>query len=142
LLVVCASMLIIWALYARTVQRLLKEIAPENRFMEPVQAWLVLIPLFNVYWNFVIAARVANSLNNEFFDRKIAEEEDPGRHAGVRYAVLFLLAHIPVPGIIELTFSLLSLVYFIAYWVKLSNFKLLLEDHNRFLQTQERGREQ
>jgi len=133
LLVVGASMLIVWACYAHTIQGLLKKIAPENRFMEPQQVWLVLIPLFNIYWNFVIAARVSNSLTNEFFDRKIAEEEDPGRHAGVRYAVLFLLSYIPqLPGIISLTFFLLTMVYFVTYWVKLNNFKLLLEDHNRF----------
>ncbi len=141
LLVVGASMFIISAFYAYTIQGLLKKVTPENRFMEPAQAWLVLIPIFNIYWNFVIATRVSNSLTNEFFDRKIAEEEDPGRLAGVRYAVLFLLSLFPFPGIIALTFSLLSLVYFIAYWVKLNNFKMLLEDHNRFREMQEGQKE-
>src|SRR5690606_20360778 len=123
LLVIGASMLIVWAFYAYTVQGLLKQIAPENRFLEPGQVWFVLVPLVSIYWNFVIAVRVSDSLTNEFFDRKIAEEENPGRYAGIRYAILFLLS-IPFSGIIGLTFLLLALVYFVAYWIKLYNFKL------------------
>jgi len=123
--------LIVWAFYANTVRKTLHCVSPENRLMAPNQAWLLLIPLFNIYWNFSVASRVADSLTNEFYDRKIAEEESPGRQAGTWYAWLFLLSNIPWPAFILVTIGLLSIIYFIAYWVKLSNFRNLLLEHEK-----------
>jgi hypothetical protein len=123
--------LIIWAFYANTIRKTLLLIAPENRMMNPRSAWLVVIPFFNIYWNFVVASRMADSLTNEFFDRKIAEEENPGRSAGMWYAWLFLLSNIPLTPFILFTIALLSLVYFVLYWVKVNNFRNLLEEHEK-----------
>ncbi|WP_353128470.1 hypothetical protein [Parapedobacter pyrenivorans] len=128
--------LIIWVFYANTVRKTLMLISPENRLMAPNQAWLLAIPLFNIYWNFVVAARVADSLTNEFYDRKIAEEENPGRMAGMWYAWLFLLSNIPLPAFILITIGLLSFVYFIGYWVKVNNFRNLLAEHEKFKKNQ------
>lgn len=128
--------LIIWVFYANTVRKTLMLISSENRLMTPNQAWLLAIPLFNIYWNFVVAARVADSLTNEFYDRKIAEEEDPGRMAGMWYAWLFLLSNIPLPAFILITIGLLSFVYFIGYWVKVNNFRNLLAEHEKFKKNQ------
>lgn len=133
LVAVLIATLLIWALYANTIRKTLKLIAPENRFLAPNMAWLLVIPVYNIYWNFVMAARLSDSLTNEFFDRKIAEEESPGRHMGIRYAILYLLSNIPFPAFIGLTFFLVGVVYFITYWVKIYNFMLLLEEHNKFL---------
>ncbi len=120
--------------YANTIRNTLLRVSPENRFMTPNQAWLVVIPFFNLYWNFQIAARLSDSLTNEFFDRKIAEEENPGRRAGVFFAWTSLLAAVPFPPFIIITLSLVSFVYFISYWVKINNFRNLLAEHDRFRQ--------
>ncbi|GGC25613.1 hypothetical protein GCM10011386_16980 [Parapedobacter defluvii] len=127
--------LLIWLFYANTVRKTLLLVAPENRLITPNQAWLLAVPLFNIYWNFVIASRLADSLTNEFYDRKIAEEENPGRAAGNWYAWLFLLTNIPLPPFILITFFLLSITYFIVYWVKVSNFRNLLVEHEKFRNT-------
>jgi len=124
--------LLIWVCYANTVRKTLLLIAPENRLMAPNQAWLLVIPFFNIYWNFSVASRVADSLTNEFYDRKIAEEENPGRATGIWYAWLFLLSNIPLPPFILVSVSVLAFVYFIGYWVKVSNFRSLLLEHERF----------
>ncbi|SKB64055.1 hypothetical protein SAMN05660226_02443 [Parapedobacter luteus] len=129
--------MLIWVFYANTVRKTLLLVAPENRLIKPEQAWLLVIPFFNIYWNFSVASRVADSLTNEFFDRKIAEEENPGRAAGMWYAWLFLLSNIPFPPFILITIFLLSVVYFIVYWVKLSNFRNLLEEHEKFKNKQQ-----
>ncbi|SEL43168.1 hypothetical protein [Parapedobacter koreensis] len=129
--------LLIWVFYANTVRKTLLSISPENRLMNPDQAWLLIIPFFNIYWNFSVASRLADSLTNEFFDRKIAEEENPGRAAGMWYAWLFLLANIPFPPFILITIFLLSTVYFIVYWVKVSNFRNLLMEHEKFRNKQQ-----
>ena len=128
--------LIIWVFYAHTVRKTLMLISPENRLMSPNQAWLLAVPLFNIYWNFSVAARLADSLTNEFYDRKIAEEENPGRMAGIWYAWLFLLSNIPLPSFILITIGLLSIVYFVGYWVKVNNFRNLLAEHEKFRKNQ------
>src|SRR5690606_2701081 len=122
----------IWGFYANTVRKTLLKIAPENRLMEPNQAWLLAVPLFNIYWNFEVASRLSDSLTNEFYDRRIAEEENPGRGVGRWYAWLFLLTNIPFPPFILITIFLLSITYFVVYWVKIGNFKNLLVEHARF----------
>lgn len=123
--------LVIWAFYANTIRRTLTLISPENRLIKPSEAWLLVIPFFNIYWNFSVATRLADSLTNEFYDRKIAEEESPGRIAGLWYAWLFLLANIPLPAFILVTIGLLSIVYFVGYWVKINNFRNLLVEHEK-----------
>src|SRR5690554_3432884 len=132
--IVMAARILVWALYASTVSRTMLHIAEENRFFRPGQAWLLVIPFFNIYWNFVVARRLSDSLNNEFFDRKIAEEERPGLSVGLPYAWMFLLSHIPFPQFILLAFMILSVIYFVQYWVKINNFRVLLVEHERFLE--------
>jgi hypothetical protein len=129
--ILAAARVLIWILFANAIRKLLLNIAEENRFMKPNQVWWLAIPFINVYWTFEVVRNVSNSLNNEFFDRKIAEEENPGRNRGMLYAWMFLLSHIPFPGFLILTFFTLSVVYFIQYWVKIANFKNLLVEHNK-----------
>lgn len=120
--------------YANTIRQTLLRIAQENRFMKPNMAWLVVIPFFNLIWNFQIASRMSDSLTNEFFDRKIAEEQNPGKRIGQFFAWTSLLSAVPFPPFIIITLSMLSLMYFISYWVKINNFKNLLVEHDRFRQ--------
>jgi len=128
--------LLIKALYANTFRTTLKLIAVENRFMKPGEAWLILIPVFNIYWNFELAKRMANSLTNEFYDRKIAEEEAPGRSSGITVAMLYVVTLFPMPVYLVMSLNLVYLFYFFAYWIKMNRFKELLKDHNAFLAEQ------
>lgn len=125
---------VVRALYCRTLKKTLDLVGDENRCMKPQHAWLALVPLFSIYWNFVIASRLADSLTNEFYDRKIAEEEDPGKRAGMIYAIFVLLMNIPLLQSFTITAALFSIVFFIRYWVKVESFRVLLEEHNRFLE--------
>ena len=129
---VLAIRLLIWVFYANTVRKTLLLIAPENRLIKPAMAWLLVVPIVNIYWNFIVAGRLADSLTNEFYDRRIAEEENPGASMGRLYAWMFLLSNIPFPPFILVTVALLSFVYFIAYWVKINNFRNLLVEHEKF----------
>lgn len=122
------------AFYCRTLQKTLQLVREENRFMKPQHSWFALIPLFSIYWNFVIASKLADSLTNEFYDRKIAEEEHPGKRTGIIYAVFVLLMNIPLLQSFTVTVMIFSIIFFIRYWVKIDNFKVLLEEHNRFLE--------
>lgn len=129
--------LVIRFFYCNTISKTLKLIVEENRHMQPRQAWLAMIPIFTIYWNFKIAERVADSLTNEFYDRKIAEEENPGKAIGYSYAVLFALGYIPVSSGFIFVMGVFSFIFFIRYWLKISNFKALLVEHNRFTESNE-----
>jgi hypothetical protein len=120
--------------YCNTIRKTLELVAEENRHMKPREAWLAMIPIFTIYWNFKIAEGLANSLTNEFYDRKIAEEENPGQAVGYSYSILFALGYIPItPGFI-FVMGVFSFIFFIRYWLKVSKFKTLLEEHNRFVE--------
>ncbi|WP_134088940.1 hypothetical protein [Olivibacter sp. XZL3] len=136
--VMAAIFFVIKVLYANTFSATLKLIAPENRFMKPGEAFLVLIPLFNMYWNFELAKRMSDSLTNEFYDRKIAEEEYPGRSTGITVAILYIVTMFPLSLSILMGINLVYLFYFFAYWVKMNKFRELLKDHNMFLEEQKK----
>lgn len=126
-----ALSLLIRYFYCNTIRKTLLLVDEENRHMKPQQAWLALIPILNIYWNFKVAELLANSLTNEFYDRKIAEEENPGKSLGYTYAVIFAISSFPISSGIFLAFGIFSLIYYIRYWVKVAAFKTLLEEHNR-----------
>jgi hypothetical protein len=135
MLVIFATVsIVVWILYARSIAQTLELIAMENRHMQPKQVWWVAVPFVNLYYNFVCVRALSDSLTNEFFDRKIAEEENPGRQTGLMYAWFFLLSFFPVlPYFLLMTFGLLGMIYFVMHWVKVVHFKHLIEAHNEFL---------
>ncbi|EFK60026.1 hypothetical protein ACR79S_17110 [Sphingobacterium spiritivorum] len=134
ILAASAVRLICWILFANTIRKTLNLIAPENRNILPSQAWFVAVPLFNIYWHFEVARRLCDSLNNEFYDRKIAVEENPTRKEGQIYAWTFLSINIPFPPFILVIAGIMNLIYFITYWVKINQYRVLLKEHNKFVE--------
>ncbi|WP_437919420.1 hypothetical protein [Sphingobacterium sp. LRF_L2] len=123
--------LIIWILFAYTLYTTLRLVKKTNQCILPNQAWFIAVPFFNIYWNFEVVRRLTDSLNNEFYDRKIEVEEQPTRKWGMLFAWTFLLSNIPLPVFILTTIAILHLVYFITYWVKVNQYKTLLKLHVR-----------
>jgi hypothetical protein len=124
--VILAVALVIQIFYLLTLSRALRRCRPRNRRMEPGQVWLNLIPCFNIVWIFITVTRLADSLRDEFDDRRLRADGDFGRTLGITYNVLNLLGAIPYIGAI---FSLAGLVCFILYWVKIAGYsRQLLED--------------
>lgn len=121
--------IIIWIFFALTLYRTLKLVKKDNQCILPSQAWFVAVPIFNIYWNFEIARRLSDSLNNEFFDRKVEVEENPTYKWGIIFAWTFLLSNIPLPLFVLMIIGILHLVYFITYWVKINEYKVLLRMH-------------
>ena len=44
--------------FALTLQKAILRCAPENRTITPGMAWLILIPLFNLVWNFILVKEI------------------------------------------------------------------------------------
>jgi hypothetical protein len=106
--------------FSLTVQRAISRCAPQSRTMSPGKAWLMLIPLFNMGWSFILVGRVASSLANEFSLRKIAAPQvAPGKSIGLAWAILWVFSLIPL---FYVFFGIAGLICWIVYWVKISNY--------------------
>ena len=64
--------------------------APVHRTMEPAMVWLLLIPVFNVFWNFKAFPAVSDSLAATLRDKGL-DPGDCGRTFGIVWAVLVMI---------------------------------------------------
>lgn len=117
---VFAVVLIPAIFYLLTLQNTLKAIRPENRTMTPGNVWLMLIPLFNLVWMFIMITRIADSIRNELNARGTVTNERPTYNIGLVWCILFLVGRIPFIGGL---FSLGCLVCWIIHWVKVNEYK-------------------
>jgi hypothetical protein len=112
-------------------QNILKAIQPHNRYMQPGEVWLQLIPLFGLVWQFIVVTRISESIKKELWDNNFSFEdqryntvgygERPTYNIGIAYCVLFCC------GILCGVFSLAGLVCWIIYWVRLAEYKKDIE---------------
>jgi hypothetical protein len=118
-LVVLIVVLAIAICYLLTLSKALSRCSPENRTMEPGMVWLNLIPIWNIVWQFITVSRVSESLKNEFASRGRRGGGDYGKNLGLTYCIANLLGWVPILGIIA---SLVGLVCFIMFWVKIAGY--------------------
>lgn len=119
-LIVFVIVLIPGILYLMTLQRALERCSPEARTTSPGKVWLMLVPLFNLVWGFILVSEIAKSLHNEFVRRGITDvEAEPGKNFGWAMCILCLTGFIPVLGIFG---SIVGFVCWILYWVKISGY--------------------
>lgn len=105
-------------LYLLTLQRALRRCAPERRAIAPGQVWLLLIPLFNLAWHFVVVLRVARTLGAELEARGMAGgKAGTGKTIGLAMCTLQALVMAPVAGLAALA---AGLVCWLVYWAKIA----------------------
>lgn len=141
LIVVGIFITVIRLVFANTIRKTLLLINPENRLLKPAQVWFLAVPLINIYWNFLVSKNLSYTLNNEFFDRKVAIEPNPTRKTGMIFAWSFLLLNIPLFPFFMMTLFFINVIFFIKYWVEISRFKTLIMEHNNFLQEHQKDKE-
>jgi hypothetical protein len=113
------------ALFLRSCQQLLMEVSPENRQMTPGLVWVGMIPFVNFVWNFIMASRIANSLEAELRKRNLHQPGSrPTYNAGMAYGLLSVLSIIPFFGTMA---ALGSLTAWIVYWIQLYQYKNILQ---------------
>lgn len=121
-----ALQFVVLLLLGNTIRTTLLLVKQENRLLVPFQALLLAVPLLNIFWNFVVLRSLRDSLNNEFYDRKVAVDENPTQKQGNIFAWSFLIANMPVP-FIGFAASFAYIVGLIMYWVKIVEMKKLLK---------------
>ena len=105
-----------------TLQKTLNVISPENRRMPPSNVWLMLIPFFNIVWQFIVVDKIAQSIGAECVRLNIkVTDPKPTYSIGLAWNICNFLFFIPFLG------GLAALVMFIIYWVKVNEFKILIK---------------
>ncbi len=118
-----------------TLQNTLKAISMENRRMPPGNVWLLFIPVFNIVWQFIVVDKIAQSIAAECARLNIpVTDSKPTYGIGLAWNICNLLTIIPIIG------GLASLVTFIIYWVKVAEYKKLIQaNQNNFMLDAERN---
>jgi len=109
--------------FALTLQKAINRCSPENRTITPGMAWLILIPLFNLVWNFILVKEIAATLEREFRKRNVAVEPSPGKNIGFAWCILAVGTIIPLLGILSV---IGAIVCWILYWAKIAGFSAML----------------
>jgi hypothetical protein len=124
--------LVVTIFYLITLQKTLQAISPQNRLMPPANVWLLLIPLFNLVWQFIVINKIADSIKLECIRLNIPTNEDrPTHKIGNTKNVLSLCGLIPFIGTY---LSIAGLVCWIIYWVKVAEYKkIIIANQNNFL---------
>jgi hypothetical protein len=142
LLGITACFLVPFILFLLMQQSLLKNIQPHNRTISPGEIFLQLIPLFGMIWQFVVVSRISNSIHNELSNQQrfsfeatvpnpIPESSHrPAYAIGIAYCVLLCCSIIPMLGALA---GFAGLICWIIYWVKLAEYKSLLQQRHLIL---------
>ena len=121
-----------------TLQNTLKAISPENMKMPFANVWLLCIPVFNFYWQFVVVNKIAQSIAVECNRLGIpVKETKPTYHLGLSWNICYLLFLIPL---IKLWAGIVLTITWIIYWIKVNQYrKLIIKNQNTFMLDAERN---
>ena len=89
-------------------------IPARHRQMEPWQVWLLLIPLFNIVWNFFVYPRLAKSFQSYFAEQGRTDVGDCGEQIGLWYAICTALCIIPCVNYIAGPAALILWIIFLV----------------------------
>ena len=113
--------------YCRTLQQTLRAAAPPNQRMPPWQAWLLLIPVFNIVFWFIAAARIADTIRAEAESRSFVVHARPTYAVGVALAITSALSYLPQ---LRLVAGLGCVVCWILHWVQVAEWNGKLSSEN------------
>lgn len=125
--------------YLRSVQKLLNAISAEFRYMPASQVGLMLIPLFNIVFHFVMVFRIADSVRDQILKLGVPTgSSKPGLIMGISTMALYLAGVVLNTLGWELTIDFLctigSLICWIIYWVQIERYrKLITTNQHHFL---------
>ena len=89
-------------------------IPARHRQMEPWQVWLLLIPLFNLVWNFFVYPRLAKSYRSYFTEQGRTDVGDCGEQIGLWFAICSVLCVIPCVNYLAGPAALILLIIFLV----------------------------
>jgi Domain of unknown function (DUF4328) len=115
-----AISLAIYLLVAWLIYRVNEALPAEHRKTESWQAFLLLIPLFNLVWNFIFLARVSAGLQSYFQSRNDTAAGDCGAAIGLWFSICAIGSWIPIASCVA---APAAIVLLIIYLVKISGLR-------------------
>ena len=125
---------LIKSLFAMAIIKTLNEVSEKNRKITPNLVWLLVIPGFNIMWNFFVAIRLSQSLKEELDERNFEVNAKPTLIIGLAYAIVSSAAlFIPPPkdvqnSILYGILGIAAIVTFVQYWMKINWYKKVLQN--------------
>jgi hypothetical protein len=109
------SLLVAWLIY-----RANEALPAQHRKTESWQAFLLLIPLFNLVWNFILLARVSAGFASFFESKNDASVGDCGAKLGLWYSICVIGCWVPLVYCVAVP---AGMVLLILYLVKISSLR-------------------
>jgi hypothetical protein len=103
------------------VQSFYKRIPPEHRRMEPGMVWLLIIPCFNLVWNFFVFLKLSDSFKSYFDSQGIVDVGDCYRGLAMAYCIAAVLCLVPCLNYIAGPASLVLLIIVLVKYNDLKN---------------------
>jgi hypothetical protein len=128
--------------YLNTLRNTIIAISEENRKIKANNVWLLLIPVWNVFYQYIVITNLTRSLNFEFKKRGITYSyENPAYVFGMLYCTMFIICCIPfiidyststgisdILNIIGYIIWAVGIIFWILFWIKTNNYKNILKD--------------
>lgn len=111
-------------LFLLNLQNVLKEVDSKNREVPDSNVWLMLIPLFNVVYGFILYPKICDSVKKEYAYRGFEASHSFQRELAIAMPILTLCSIIPFLGALA---GIANLVIFIIFWVKMAEYKNYLK---------------
>lgn len=92
----------------------LSRIPPEHREMEPGMVWLLLIPCFDIVWNFFVFIKIPKSFQKYFAAQSRTEFGDCGEQIGLWYCICVVACMVPILNYIAGPAALVLLIIFLV----------------------------
>lgn len=123
--------IVMYIFFLLTLRNTFKLIQPANRGMQPGEVFLLLIPLFNYVWLFIIVNKLSSSLEKELGSRGMETVPKPTFGIGLAYAILSLSIPLftyifPVAEYVIIA-MITVVICFIIYWSSVAGYKRKLE---------------
>jgi len=115
-------LLVLQILYILTLYRGLKITSPYHG-MNPALVWLMLVPIFNLGWQFYVLDNITKGIKGKFEDN-MRVCGDAGYNIGLAYCIVLCCSLIPG---VQFVASPASLVLWIIYWVRIHGFNKDME---------------
>ena len=124
LLVILGVGLVISLVICYLLYEALKRVPSQFRQMDPPMVWLLMIPCFNLVWNFFVFPKISRSYKAYFEAAGNTEVGDCAEKLGLIYAICAVCSIIPCVGAIA---GLAGLVLLIIYLVQIYGLKAKIQ---------------
>lgn len=135
LLIIIGGGITVFVLFQLTLQRTMDAVSPKNRQMSGGSVWLNLIPVFNLVFPFIFNNALKNSIEMEYFDRKIAKPVNLATGAvvyplmtilSIFFSILYYVSYDESLSILSGLAGLTNFITQIVFWTQVASHKKVM----------------